>query len=70
MHLVSRPSPSFKTQFKAAADGSEREYPIPIARNIACVTIRNHNLPHKQEIQVKESNILTQHPSCPCSHYH
>ena len=35
MHLLSRPSPSFKTQLRAAADGSEREYPIPIARNIA-----------------------------------
>lgn len=35
MHLLNRPSPSFKTQFRAAADGREREYPIPIARNIA-----------------------------------
>lgn len=35
MHLQNRPSPSFKTQFKAAAAGNEREYPIPMARNIA-----------------------------------
>ena len=50
MHLLSRPSPSFKTQLRAAADGSEREYPIPIARNIAWYqyipkTIKNLYLP-------------------------
>ena len=34
-HRLNRPSPSFRTQLRAAADASERLCPTPIARNIA-----------------------------------
>lgn len=36
MHLLSLPSPSFSSQFNAAAEESACEDPIPIALNIAC----------------------------------